>query len=326
MFRRIYIFLITFSLFFIYSGCKSIPPREPEDTVTGEEKKSEKISETVKLDVNPLSPVPGNFTVLKIGPLPSLPEIEVKTDFVSDVSLPLWDEGYAYIFLGTGYRVDPGKYGVIVTLKGMETEKLHLEGAIEISSKDFPVSRFSVPASRTEGWTDKKLREAREKVVSSRKNTDPRPLWADSFIWPVKGRISSEFGALRVINGNRRYHAGIDIAEPGGTPVKATNSGIVRLEDHLPAQGKVVIIDHGLNISSSYLHLNELKVTEGQKVKAGEVIGTVGMTGYSTGNHLHWSVHIGDLPVNPEQFIGRKFINPETLFETKAEIEDFQVH
>lgn len=323
IFKRLYIFFIAFSLPFTFSGCKFISSGKSQKTAGGEEKKVEKIAENVELNLSTSRVTPGNFTVVKIGPISFLPEIEIKTGFTSVVSLPLRREKYAYVFLGTSYRAEPGQYDVKVGLEGLKAKISQWETGIEIDSRNFPVSRFSVPETRTEGWTEEKLREARKKVNAARKETVTRPLWTASFIWPVKGDISSEFGALRIINKKRSYHAGIDFAKTGGTPVKSTNSGIVRLKDNLPAQGKIVIIDHGLDISSSYLHLKDLRVVEGQKVKTGEVIGTVGMTGYTTGNHLHWSVHIGLLPANPEQFIRKEFVNPDTFFESNTEIKDF---
>ncbi|MGM0441714.1 MAG: M23 family metallopeptidase [Elusimicrobiota bacterium] len=326
MFKSLLGGIIFFSLPVLPSGCKSTatPPQSlnvsEKAAKVSEEKVIEKSDYEPELTFEPVHPVQGNFTILKVGPLPNLPEIKVETELPSDISLPFWYQKHAYIFLGTSYRSEPGEYEVKVFLENLKPENLQLSTRLKITPENFPVSRFSMPPSRTSGWTDKKLLEARKKVTAARNKTVTYPLWTEAFIWPLKGRISSEFGALRIINGNNNYHGGIDIAEPGGTPVKATNAGIVRLSDNLPAQGRVVILDHGLDISSSYLHLNTIKVKENQKVEAGEIIGTVGMTGYATGNHLHWSMHIGYMPVNPEQFVQRDLKTPFSLPEEKVDM------
>ena len=107
--------------------------------------------------------------------------------------------------------------------------------------------------------------------------------------WPVKGQISGVFGSQRILNGNpRQPHYGIDIAAPRGTPVQAPASGLVTLVKNLYFSGWTVIINHGLGLNSSFLHLDHVAVNAGDSVSRGDVIGTVGSTGRSTGPHLDW--------------------------------------
>ena len=109
------------------------------------------------------------------------------------------------------------------------------------------------------------------------------------FDWPVTGRISGVFGSQRILNGKiRQPHFGIDIAAPRGTPVQAPASGLVTLVKDLYFSGWTVIINHGLGLNSSFLHLDHVVINIGDSVSRGDMIGTVGSTGRSTGPHLDW--------------------------------------
>jgi murein DD-endopeptidase MepM/ murein hydrolase activator NlpD len=107
--------------------------------------------------------------------------------------------------------------------------------------------------------------------------------------WPVTGRISGVFGSQRILNGQpRQPHYGIDIAVPKGTPVRAPASGLVTLVKDLYFSGWTIIINHGLGLNSTFLHLGSTAISVGDTVQRGSIIGTVGSTGRSTGPHLDW--------------------------------------
>lgn len=118
--------------------------------------------------------------------------------------------------------------------------------------------------------------------------------WFDrGWIWPVKGLISGVFGSQRVLNGEpRQPHYGIDIAVPEGTPVVAPSDGVVSLvHPDMYYSGGTLMIDHGRGLASAFLHLQSISVAEGDVVRQGDVIGTVGSTGRSTGPHLDWRIN-----------------------------------
>ena len=107
--------------------------------------------------------------------------------------------------------------------------------------------------------------------------------------WPVTGHISGVFGSQRILNGQpRQPHYGIDIAVPKGTPVRAPASGLVTLVKDLYFSGWTIIINHGLGLNSTFLHLDSTAISVGDTVQRGSIIGTVGSTGRSTGPHLDW--------------------------------------
>ncbi len=125
--------------------------------------------------------------------------------------------------------------------------------------------------------------------------------FAEGFVWPTKGRITGVYGSQRFYNGEaRRPHFGIDIAAKRGTPVRAPASGTVTLaEPNMYFEGGLVFIDHGLSVTSAYMHLDSLKVKVGDTVKRGDVIATVGSTGRSTGPHLDWRMFWRGARIDP---------------------------
>ena len=117
--------------------------------------------------------------------------------------------------------------------------------------------------------------------------------WRQDFIWPLKGRISGVFGSQRIYNGSPgSYHSGLDIAMPTGTTYVAPADGVVVLAASQPftLEGYLLIIDHGMGLSSAFLHSSELLVAKGDVVKQGQAIGKVGATGRASGPHLHWGM------------------------------------
>lgn len=182
---------------------------------------------------------------------------------------------------------------------------------------EYPVAPRSYPESRINGLPGAMVTPP--KSVLDRIANDNRAVgaaraqqrhtadFADGFIWPVQGsRISGEFGARRILNGEpRQPHFGVDIAAPQGTQIKASASGVVTLaHPDLYYTGQTVIIDHGLGISTTYLHLSRTDVRVGQQVTRGEVIGAVGMTGRATGPHLCWRANWGPVRFDPSLLVG----------------------
>ncbi len=252
----------------------------------------------------PKNPVPGDFMVIGAGPFTDADNYTVKYDFEGTCSDKHVFAGHLYIIVAVGFDNEPGNYSITFKPTSTRDSEESYKLDIEIFYRDYPHSSFSMPASRIEGWTSEQLAIDREKVYNARNNSEQYPLWLQPFIEPLEGRVSSAFGAVRVINNNPpRRHNGIDIAAPEGTPIQAPNDGIVRLAEFLLSGGNTIIIDHGLGITSTYMHLEDIYVNESERVQRGDTIGTVGMTGYATGPHLHWEVNIYQRPVNPEQLM-----------------------
>ncbi len=133
-------------------------------------------------------------------------------------------------------------------------------------------------------------------------------LWEGKFIRATEGRLTSPFGKYREYNtGVRRHHLGTDIANDTGTPIYASNHGIVTLAERLHIYGNAIVISHGQGVSTSYNHLNEICVQIGDRVEKGKLIGLMGATGQVTGPHLHWGMVINGVAVAPEEWTERDF-------------------
>jgi murein DD-endopeptidase MepM/ murein hydrolase activator NlpD len=125
-----------------------------------------------------------------------------------------------------------------------------------------------------------------------------------NFQYPVKARITSPFGPRRhPIFGVRSMHSGIDLAAPRGTPIKASEGGLVIYAGWYGGYGKVVIVDHSKGFSTLYAHMDSIEVRVGERISQGKVVGHEGSTGYSTGPHLHFEVRSGGKPQNPVLFL-----------------------
>ena len=123
-------------------------------------------------------------------------------------------------------------------------------------------------------------------------------------LWPVEGQITGSFGErIDPFNGEGAFHSGVDISSYVGSPVMAPADGLVTFADFMGGYGRAVIVDHGHGISTRYGHLSSFAVTAGQHIQRGDTIGYVGLSGRSTGPHLHYEVRVNDVPVNPYKYL-----------------------
>ncbi len=124
-----------------------------------------------------------------------------------------------------------------------------------------------------------------------------------TFTDPLKSKVTSSYGNARIYNGKTKsYHTGTDYRAKIGTPIYASNNGIVALTMHRFYLGNVVYIDHGRGTFSYYSHMNSFNVEKGQKVKKGQLLGTSGKTGRITGPHLHYALRLYNTTVDPLQY------------------------
>ena len=179
---------------------------------------------------------------------------------------------------------------------------------ITISPRQWDIQRVNVakrPGGSSEAWWKQRepewlaIKAAREKATGATG-------WQQDFIWPVKGRISGQFGRQRIYQGEPgSYHSGIDIAPGNGVPFVAPADGVVVLaRTGFSLEGNLIIIDHGAGLNSAFLHSSKIAVREGDAVKQGQYIGNVGSTGRSTGPHLHWGLKWNATRLDPLLFVG----------------------
>jgi murein DD-endopeptidase MepM/ murein hydrolase activator NlpD len=123
-------------------------------------------------------------------------------------------------------------------------------------------------------------------------------------LWPVEGQVTGSFGErIDPFNGEGAFHSGVDISSNYGHPIIAPADGVIIFADFMGGYGKTIMIDHGHGLSTRYGHLSGFAVTVGEHIHRGDTIGYVGLTGRSTGPHLHYEVRINDTPVNPYKYL-----------------------
>lgn len=178
--------------------------------------------------------------------------------------------------------------------------------SFSVKPREYDVQRIDgLPPSQVSTFTEEQL--AHIKASSARKKVGfasrvKHMGFADGFTPAVTGTKSSDFGNQRILNGEpKRPHYGVDIAAPEGTPIYAPADGIVSLaDDDLYFEGAMVLIDHGQGLISMYLHMSDIDVAVGQKVKRGDQLGAVGAKGRATGAHLCWRLKWRNRNLDPE--------------------------
>ncbi|MRX26780.1 M23 family metallopeptidase [Kangiella sp. HZ709] len=203
--------------------------------------------------------------------------------------LKISDDGY-FVF---GFHRDHEAAATLTLTKGSlkEVQPIH------IRKRQYNIERVDgLPPSKVNPIKPEVLKRIRKEgamVAAARAKTSDLRHFMQDFIWPAKGRLSGFYGSQRVLNGDpKRPHYGVDVAAPTGTPVVAPADGIVRLAyDNMFYSGGTLIVDHGFGVSSTFIHLNSIDVEEGQVVKQGDLIATIGATGRATGPHLDWRIN-----------------------------------
>jgi murein DD-endopeptidase MepM/ murein hydrolase activator NlpD len=150
--------------------------------------------------------------------------------------------------------------------------------------------------------TEAKIAEDNKLMRAARAQMELTTFYESGLIRPAEGRISGMFGSQRVLNGTpRAFHAGLDIAGPVGTPVRAAADGMVALQkENMVLTGDTVVLNHGYGLQTTYIHMSKILVKDGERVRQGDVIGEIGMTGRANGPHLHFGVTWFDVRLDPE--------------------------
>ncbi len=206
--------------------------------------------------------------------------------------------------LGFG-RDAPGEAQLTVTFPDGVTERRTLA----IEKRTYDVQKIDgLPKDMVAPPDDvlARIRAENERIAKVRAVDRPEALFESGFVWPAKGRISGIYGSQRVLNGTpKRPHFGVDVAAPVGTPVTAPADGVVVLaERDLYYTGGTVFLDHGHGLTSAFLHMKDVLVKVGVRVRQGDPIGTLGATGRATGPHLDWRMNWFDQRLDPQPLAG----------------------
>ena len=175
-----------------------------------------------------------------------------------------------------------------------------------VVSHDFALEDPNLDAARAVGGERRRPAELAQ-IAAARNMEVVSDGWRQAFRWPVVGRLSGFFGSQRIYQGKPgAYHGGTDIAVPAGTPFYAPADGVVTLAVTAPftLEGNLLIVDHGMGLSSAFLHCQRLDVKVGDRVLQGQPLGTVGRTGRATGAHMHWGLRWRDARLDPAKLAG----------------------
>jgi hypothetical protein len=203
---------------------------------------------------------------------------------------------------GIDLAARPGPSAIDVEARMADGSVLKTSTVLTIGNKRFATRRLTVAPEFVTPPPSEQARIDRERLLLERvlSAVSARHLWADGFGRPVDGEVISEFGARSVFNGEARApHRGIDYRGAAGTPVRAPARGVVVLAEDLYFSGSTVVLDHGLGVFSLLAHLSRVDVRPGTLVVRGDIVGAVGATGRVTGPHLHWTLRIGPVAVDP---------------------------
>ncbi|RXJ60051.1 M23 family metallopeptidase [Candidatus Marinarcus aquaticus] len=221
-------------------------------------------------------------------------------DFIPHVK----KEGTYFAFIPMDYYSKLGEHRIIVSYV-KKNKKLFKGISFHLIEGNYKSEVLRVAPSKVilskanQKRTQKEYAQAMEVYNTISTNT-----FESSFIYPMKTKITSAFGTKRTYNGSLKgYHSGTDFKAQVGTPIYASASGIVRIAQDRFYAGNSVVIDHGYGVYSGYYHLSKIGVKVNQKVTKGEQIGLSGNTGRVTGPHLHFSIRVHGVQVDPMQFI-----------------------
>jgi murein DD-endopeptidase MepM/ murein hydrolase activator NlpD len=240
----------------------------------------------------------GGVAVVDVGDFTNKPKIFYKSREVKSIKE---DEKY-FAIVGIGLDEKVGKRHIVAVVKdqkkdfyfdvkskGYKKEYIKLKSNKRVNLSKKNLSRYQKERKKT-----KKLLASFNKELSTSLN----------FISPLTGRLSSPFGKRRYFNNvPKSPHKGVDIAAKKGTPIVATQSGIVSIREEYFFNGNTIYLDHGEGVVSVYCHMQKFAVRVGDFVEQGDVIGYVGTTGRSTGPHLHFGLMLNGEAVDPSIFI-----------------------
>lgn len=244
--------------------------------------------------------VPGGVVIIDL-PAKTIESVRFGDSLGAVVAAPSQSQGIVPIPLNTL----PGTHSITL----MFTDGTRELRQVVITAKEYPSQHITLKSNEAVSLSPENLaRFEREKpkIQQAFSTWTPKEIVPANlfFTLPTPGRMSSPFGFRRFFNGEPRSpHSGIDIAAPQGTPVISAASGtVIRTGDYF-FNGKSIFIDHGQGIITMYCHLHTIDVNPGDQVVRGEKIGTVGSTGRSTGPHLHFTVSVGNVRVDPLLFL-----------------------
>lgn len=223
---------------------------------------------------------------------------------------PLRNQRY-WALIGLHALTQPGVVGLNVSWQEEDGARGVVRWPVQVVDGGYPTYDIVLPPEKGDLLDPELVRAEAERLAAIWNSPEAEPAWQGRFLRPVADEFvtSAPFGQRRSYNSGpvSSFHTGQDFAAPEGAPVIAPAAGTVVLAEPLIVRGNAVVIDHGYGVYSGYWHLSAIEVAKGQPVQPGDLIGLVGTTGLSTGNHLHWELRLHGAAVAPLQWLDQVF-------------------
>lgn len=252
----------------------------------------------LQVSFTPATPQPGDVARVDIGGA-SADERITATVLGQDLSFHYDRPQQQWrALVGIDLNTKPGTYRMRIHRGGTGTTATR---TMRIVPKQFPVRRLRVPGKFVDPPPEAIEQIARDSAALAKAYARITPKqWRGTFVLPVDGTPTSNFGTRSYYNGvPRSPHAGVDFVGKTGTPVRAANHGQVVIAASMYFTGNTIVVDYGDRLLSVFAHLSELRVKPGDTVEPTTIVGLVGATGRVTGPHLHWSIRLNGARVDP---------------------------
>ena len=264
----------------------------------------------VGIALNPSVVTQGETVVLSIN-VPNLTQVDGKFDQQELRFARAGDTWNAIVGISRCANF-VGNYPVTLTTRDMDGNAKQYNFEVRVNAGKFGLQDLQLTDSMSALLDPAIMNAENARVGQTVSAFTPAQMWNGKFVLPLNvknPRISTTFGERRSYNGGKPGlcgHEGTDYAVAGGTPVYAPAGGTIVLAEPLKVRGGVVFIDHGRGVFTAFYHLSAIDVKNGQRVNAGDLVGKVGTTGFSTGDHLHWSMWVNGVYVNPQQWLAEQ--------------------
>ncbi len=213
--------------------------------------------------------------------------------------------GKSSALVGIDLKMQSGTYPVIATMSDGHI----IEQDLVVGTRTIVQAPLGIPdnlgGNTPAGERNVITSLAKENAILEGIPTEKKILWNGAFVHPLPEPVvvTDTYGYTRLTGASTISHKGTDYRAGIGTPISAMNAGVVRIAQEFVVYGKTIVIDHGFGIHTLYMHLSEIDVHAGDTVTKGQIIGKSGKTGYSEFPHLHISVKINGISIDPEKFL-----------------------
>lgn len=290
--RKIIVFLI-FAVSFATYMSQPLPAIEEKPISKSE----------IQIYIKPDSPIQGEPVLVEISGVASssIRALKFKND-----PMPMFERGgRVYGLIGLDLRMPVAEYSIKLTL----TDGTVIQENVTVGERKIVQAPLGIP-EKLGGDTPEAEKELLETLAKEGKlineiKASEEQLWSDAFRYPLDEEITitDVYGYSRLTGASAIAHKGTDFRAKVGTPVTAINDGVVKFVKYLRNYGNTIAIDHGTGILSIYMHLSTSQVDKGDIVKKGQLIAFSGDTGYVLGPHLHLTIRINNISIDPQKFM-----------------------